>query len=112
MPDRKSFHSSRTDVEDARLCAQSLPIPVIAASLNDPEHTLRWVGSGGNQSWWPFTNDKQLMMLIKAHQPDIEAPYHIDGWKVTLGDIWVRDDDLNRAVVQVIAEVQSRRPTK
>lgn len=100
-----------TDLEMTKLCAEAMELEYVLVDKNKPRHTLRVRG----MDYWPLENDAQAMALVKMFPMTIEHPAIHDGyWQVESIEIFkggfcpcVYDKDLNRAIVECVANMKS-----
>ena len=78
------------DLEITRLCAEAIKLERFTA-------------------YTPLTNDKQAMMLVKKFH--IALGWNNPGWGAFRQDTkqWVTDADLNRAICECVAKMQTQR---
>lgn len=102
-----------TDLEITRLCAQAMGIALREVSHNEPQHTLRIVGTFGTSygAYWPLLDDAQVMALVKRLKLQVipSLTYGLDGWWVTDGHNKYRNDNLNRAICLCVASMEQER---
>jgi hypothetical protein len=79
-----------TDLEMTKLCAEAMGVDEVE------------VGSG--RSYWPLTEDAQAMALVKKFMLN-----HLFRYRDNSGEFLeaVRYTDLNRAIVECVAKMQS-----
>ena len=107
-----------TDLELTKLCAEAVGItghPVIeSCEMWTPEGWEKnkdglVTHSGPNQIYNPLHDDAQAMALVKKFQLDIEAPFEGQPhWVVVHEDGGGGNPDLSRAIVECVAQIQSK----
>jgi hypothetical protein len=111
------------DIEMTKLCAEAMGFKVHETSHNLPEHSLRFNIGGGD--YWPLNDDAQAMALVKSFKLSIGSstsrevswawyvcvPHEVNppksGYDTALH---VENTDLNRAIVECVAKMQSTKP--
>ena len=64
----------RSDFELAQMCAYAMGINYVINALEPKEESIGYLDIHGNKCiYWPFTNDKQAMDLVKRFQLSINA---------------------------------------
>ncbi len=93
-----------TDLEMTKLCAEAMGFE----NIQDNHIPGRIAVNGG--PYWPLSNDAQAMELVKKFK--LEPRYNSiqEEWFVTESysqRIFAWSEDLNRAIVEVIAKMQA-----
>jgi len=104
-----------TDLEITKLCAEAMGLKLWRDSTEFNEANWKhdqnlWVDSGSPGNHWlycPLRNDAQAMALLKKYIDTYDALVNPIGYRVGApGGGFVKDKDLNRAIVTCVAKLQ------
>jgi hypothetical protein len=116
-----------TELEQVRLCALAMNLPFREVSHNEPQHTIRIMHIPGdpvfvssNDSFWPFTNDLQMIVIAKRFMLHLdlfagmaELPFaRPDEHGVETKYTSYSDVSINHAIIECIATMQLHSPVK
>ena len=100
-----------TDLEITRLCAEAMGFEWSRPKFQS--HSQVWISDGDSDKWKlfdPLHDDVQAMALVKKIGLDIHCSADMNGWYVMcnrLREAFFINEDLNRAICECVAEMQS-----
>lgn len=108
-----------TDIEMIKRCAEVMGYqhitfsPLARPGIAPGKVSISKTGTSVDEEYDPFTNDAQAMELLKKFPMNVEHPAITDGehWHVESVAIvngfcaWIADKDLNRAIVECVAQM-------
>ena len=91
-----------TDLEMLKLCAEAMGYKIVYPDQADLPLCIE--SSKGAGVYFPLHDDAQAMALVK--KLELGVLRNGERWEVIHGLIWGRNTDLNRAIVECVAQMQ------
>lgn len=100
-----------TLLEQVRLCARAMGLEVREYSGNDDWHTIREVNGLAGDSYWPITNDIQVMALARRFMLEVNFFHgHVCiGYTAEFQYHTFNDESINHAIVECVAKIQQEK---
>ena len=100
-----------TDLEMTKLCAEFMGVELVPRAIGpdgDPGFQILGIGHGPIQWYRPLHDDAQAMALMKKLHAHLVFDYEFKLWSCCVQTFAViRHHDLNRAIVECVAKMQS-----